>query len=169
MRYFLLYIYKLTVHTIYLSLRLQTWNRDSALFFIMAIDFVFPALTYGEKANFHVNHEQNDSKWYVNNFRLSVNKEADRFKSRPSFPRKSLFNGRAKRSMGKVIFYATIDRRTLPILRRYILTLRNISSSHVIKASSLLLGLTNLSSVLWWYSERSRSLSESLQLSSYFP
>ena len=50
--------------------------------------------------------------------RLAVNKEADRFKSRPEIPRKSLFDGRAKRSMGKGIFYATIDRRTLPVLRR---------------------------------------------------
>ena len=39
--------------------------------------------------------------------------------------------------MGKVIFYATIDRRTHPILRRHILTLRSISSGLVIKASSL--------------------------------
>ena len=68
MRYFLLYIYKLTVHTIYLSLRLQTWNRDSALFFIMAIDY-----------------EEIDSKCCVNNLSLAVNKEADRFKSRPLF------------------------------------------------------------------------------------
>ena len=91
------------------------------------------------KGQFPRNFEQIDSKCPVNNVGLAVNKEADRFKSRPSFPRKSLFNGRAKRSMGKVIFYATIDRRTLPILRRHILTLRNISSGLVIKASSLLL------------------------------
>ena len=45
----------------------------------MALEFVFPALVYVEKANFHVNYEQIDSKWYVNMFRLAVNKEADRW------------------------------------------------------------------------------------------
>ena len=82
----------------------------------MALEFVFPALIYVEKANFHVNYGQIDSKWYVNNFRLAVNNEADRFKSGPSFSRKSLFDGRAKRCMGKGRFYALIDRRTHPIL-----------------------------------------------------
>ena len=45
--------------------------------FIMALDIVFPALSYVEKANNHVKFEQIDSKCYINNVRLAVSKEAD--------------------------------------------------------------------------------------------
>ena len=99
----------------------------------MALEFVFPALVYVEKANFHVNYEQIDSKWHVNNFMLSVSEEADRFKSRPLFPRKSLFDGRAKRCMGKWRFYAFIDRRKDPNLSKVNAPIRNISTGLVIK------------------------------------
>ena len=67
----------------------------------MALEIVFPALTYVGKANFHVNFEQIDSKCFVNYVRLAVSKEADRYKSRPLFPRKSRTHGRAKRVKGK--------------------------------------------------------------------
>ena len=98
----------------------------------MAVDFAFPALIYVEKANFHLNYGQIDSKWYVNNFRLAVNKEADRFKTGLYFPRKSLFDGRAKRCMGKGRFYAFMDRRTHPILSNLDGPKRNISIGLVI-------------------------------------
>ena len=43
----------------------------------MALDIVFPALSYVEKANNHVKFAQIDSKCYINNVRLAVSKEAD--------------------------------------------------------------------------------------------
>ena len=70
---------------------------------------------------------------YVNNVRLALSKEADRYK----FSRKSSFHGRAKRSMEKAIF-ALIGRRTDPILSNLIAPMRNAFIGLAIKASFLL-------------------------------
>ena len=42
------------------AFRWKKWGFGTV--FVMALDFVFPALRYVEKVNFHVNHEEIDSK-----------------------------------------------------------------------------------------------------------
>ena len=94
---------------------------------ITALEFVFPTVTYREKANFHVIFEQIDSKCPIKNVGLAVNKEADREKSRPEILHK-FFDEHPKRYMGKWLFYVLIDRRGTRILLKGL----------VIKVSSLL-------------------------------
>ena len=52
--------------------------------FIFVLDFKFAALTYGEKAYFPRKSEQIDDKSTNNKDEGSVNKEANRFKGRPT-------------------------------------------------------------------------------------